>query len=60
MDHARHQGCIQQDGEDVKRPAGNLWAVNNWKPQIDFDILNPGGDGICIFVGLAKPPVRDN
>jgi len=40
--------------------AGNLWAINNWKPQIDFDILNPGGDGICIFVGLAKPPVRNS
>jgi hypothetical protein len=37
--------------------AGNVWAVNNWKPNIEVDILsNPGGDGICIFVGLAKPP----
>ena len=37
--------------------AGNVWAVNNWKPKIDIDLVsNPGGDGICIFVGLAKPP----
>jgi hypothetical protein len=40
--------------------AGNVWAVNNWKPDFaaDFptDTGNPGGDGICIFVGLAKPP----
>ena len=36
--------------------AGNLWAINNWKPNalIDF-ISNPGGDGICIFIGLGKP-----
>jgi sugar lactone lactonase YvrE len=37
--------------------AGNVWAANNWKPKIDVDLTsNPGGDGICIFVGLAKPP----
>jgi len=39
--------------------AGNLWAINNWKPRFDTDKPdasgNPGGDGICIFVGLAKP-----
>jgi hypothetical protein len=38
--------------------AGNVWALNNWKPDIDIDAVNPGGDGICIFVGLAKPPRR--
>jgi hypothetical protein len=42
--------------------AGNIWAVNNWKPWFgsDFEPCNgdPGGDGIVIFVGLAKPPVR--
>jgi hypothetical protein len=37
--------------------AGNVWAINNWKPSFDFDLANPGGDGICIFVGAAKPPV---
>lgn len=41
--------------------AGNLWAVNNWKPRFatDFEPYqgNPGGDGIVIFVGLARPPV---
>jgi sugar lactone lactonase YvrE len=42
--------------------AGNVWAVNNWKPNFDIDAPtdtgNPGGDGIVIFVGLAKPPRR--
>ncbi|HSU16974.1 hypothetical protein [Longimicrobium sp.] len=40
--------------------AGNVWAVNNWKPNFATDFLpdtgNPGGDGICIFVGVAGPP----
>jgi hypothetical protein len=42
--------------------AGNVWAVNNWKPDFDNDAApttgNPGGDGIVIFVGLAKPPAN--
>jgi hypothetical protein len=39
--------------------AGNVWAINNWKPSFDADaLLNPGGDGICIFVGLATPVRR--
>jgi hypothetical protein len=40
--------------------AGNVWVVNNWKPDFGNDFPpksgNPGGDGIVIFVGLAKPP----
>lgn len=37
--------------------AGNVWSLNNWKPNFDDDaIANPGGDGIIIFVGLAPPP----
>ena len=37
--------------------AGNIWAINNFKPDFDIDICcNPGGDGIVIFVGLAPPP----
>jgi hypothetical protein len=40
--------------------AGNLWAVNNWKPRFATDFEpqqgNPGGDGVVIFVGLARPP----
>jgi hypothetical protein len=37
--------------------AGNIWSVNNWKPDVDIDFGgNPGGDGIVIFVGLAAPP----
>ena len=38
--------------------AGNIWSINNWKPDFDIDTAggNPGGDGIIIFVGLAAPP----
>ena len=38
--------------------AGNIWSINNWKPDFDTDTQggNPGGDGIIIFVGLAPPP----
>ena len=36
--------------------AGNIWVTNNWKPDFTDDLVNSGGDGICIFVGLAKPP----
>jgi hypothetical protein len=37
--------------------AGNIWAINNWKPEIINNTLlqNPGGDGIVIFIGLAAP-----
>lgn len=42
--------------------AGNVWALNNWKPSFDVDFPpktgNPGGDGVVIFVGLAKPPIK--
>ena len=39
--------------------AGNLWALNNWKPSFVVDLAkNPGGDGIVIFVGLAPPRNR--
>jgi hypothetical protein len=41
--------------------AGNVWTLNNWKPDFNIDITsNPGGDGVAIFVGLAPPPVMDN
>ena len=40
--------------------AGNVWVVNNWKPRFrtnfPTDTGNPGGDGVVIFIGLAKPP----
>ena len=38
--------------------AGNIWSINNWKPDFDIDTVggNPGGDGSIIFVGLAAPP----
>lgn len=38
--------------------AGNIWALNNWKP-IPFNPttdFNPGGDGAVVFIGLAVPP----
>lgn len=37
--------------------AGNLWALNNWKPSLGIDLVkgNPGGDGVVIFVGVAEP-----
>jgi hypothetical protein len=44
--------------------AGNVWTCNNWKPSFDNDLFgdpftgtpgNSGGDGLLIFVGLAKP-----
>jgi hypothetical protein len=43
--------------------AGNVWSCNNWKPDFDIDLGdpkkdidgNPGGDGILIWVGVAKP-----
>jgi hypothetical protein len=37
--------------------AGNIWTCNNWKPNFDNDTIagNPGGDGMLIWVGLAKP-----
>jgi len=47
--------------------AGNVWTCNNWKPDFDMDLYgdllhdeaaNPGGDGMVIFVGLARPPRR--
>jgi hypothetical protein len=41
---------------------GNVWACNNWKPNFLLDHEangNPGGDGMVIFIGLAKPPAID-
>jgi streptogramin lyase len=36
--------------------AGNIWAANNWKPSgLNDLLLNPGGDGMVIFVGVAAP-----
>jgi sugar lactone lactonase YvrE len=43
--------------------AGNIWTCNNWKPDFDYDTGNPmknipgnpGGDGMLIWVGIAKP-----
>jgi len=40
--------------------AGNVWTCNNWKPNFDNDAIggaagNPGGDGMLIWVGLARP-----
>lgn len=36
--------------------AGNIWVANNWKPSgLNDLLLNPGGDGMVIFVGVAAP-----
>lgn len=36
--------------------AGNVWAINNFKPESLNDARgDPGGDGIVIFIGLAAP-----
>lgn len=49
---------MRQTGLVIDR-AGNIWSINNWKPDFDIDIaLNPGGDGIVIFIGLAPPPAH--
>lgn len=41
--------------------AGNLWIANNCKPSLFQDTNdNPGGDGICIFIGIAKPNLKNN
>lgn len=33
--------------------AGNVWVTNNWKKVPA--LINPGGDGVVVFVGLAAP-----
>lgn len=49
--------AIMRQTSSVIDRAGNVWSINNWKPDFDIDALsNPGGDGIVIFVGLAAPP----
>ncbi len=41
----------------ISDQAGNVWAANNWKPNPLSDFaFNPGGDGMVVFIGLAKPP----
>ena len=35
--------------------AGNVWVTNNFKPSTVYDAVNPGGDGMVIFVGMAAP-----
>lgn len=47
---------MRQTASQIDR-AGNVWTINNWKPDFIVDATsNPGGDGIVIFVGLAPPP----
>jgi streptogramin lyase len=49
---------MRQTGLQVDA-AGNLWTLNNWKPDFDIDAKkNPGGDGVIIFVGIATPRRR--
>jgi hypothetical protein len=48
---------MRQTASAIDR-AGNVWTINNYKPNFDVDAtVNPGGDGILVFVGLA-PPAR--
>ena len=48
---------MQRTTKTVIDSAGILWAVNNWKDDFSIDnTINPGGDGVVIFVGLAAPP----
>ena len=50
---------IMRQTNAVIDQAGNVWTINNYKPNFDIDALsNPGGDGIIIFVGLAAPPAK--
>ena len=50
---------IMRQTNAVIDQAGNVWTINNYKPNFDIDVLsNPGGDGIVIFVGLAAPPAK--
>jgi hypothetical protein len=45
---------MKQTGINVDA-AGNVWVCNNCKPSLSTNVINPGGDGIVIFLGLAKP-----
>jgi DNA-binding beta-propeller fold protein YncE len=49
-----HIPMMKQTGINVDC-AGNVWVCNNWKPYYALDTTNPGGDGLIIFLGLAKP-----
>jgi hypothetical protein len=52
---------IMRQTNAVIDQAGNVWTINNYKPDFDIDVLsNPGGDGILIFVGLAAPPTKSH
>ncbi len=56
-DHRTHcfQPLMRLTATSIDR-AGNLWALNNWKPSLKVDTSdNPGGDGVVIFVGVAAP-----
>lgn len=47
---------MRTTGLNVDR-AGNVWTCNNWKPDfyVDHNVGNPGGDGMIIWVGVARP-----
>lgn len=50
-----YQPLMRLTSTNIDR-AGNLWAINNWKPSGINDLTeNPGGDGAVIFIGVAKP-----
>ena len=41
--------------------AGNIWSLNNWKPNFDTDkTANPGGDGIVISLSASLRHLQNN
>uniref|UniRef100_A0A0G4FYH1 SMP-30/Gluconolactonase/LRE-like region domain-containing protein n=1 Tax=Chromera velia CCMP2878 TaxID=1169474 RepID=A0A0G4FYH1_9ALVE len=52
--YAQDTGVMQRVTGVTIAESGAVWACNNWKPQ-PTDILNPGGNGLVLFPGLAKP-----
>ena len=47
---------LMRSTQSIPDRAGNLWVTNNWKPRPFQNLFtNPGGDGMVVFVGLAKP-----
>ena len=55
-----HDPLMRLTAAQIDR-AGNLWALNNWKPSAVEDAVlgDPGGDGVVAFVGVAGPRPLD-
>lgn len=49
-----YEPLMRLTGSNIDR-MGNIWTANNWKPALINDILhNPGGDGIVVFISMAR------